>query len=816
MIKNIIIIFLIFIILVCAGVIYLNKVMLPVKIKSLIVTTLQEQTHKKVTLGDVRLNIFKGIVLRDLKIFDGSETIASLKEGSCTFLVWPFFKKQIIIPTLNFKAPEIFLERRVDNTLNILEFFKQKKSSNSKPKFALYIYKINVIAGRIIFKDSAVTPSLVKTVENINLVANLSLPTNIKFNFKLQIKDTIPIKIISRGQYNIVKKELISQLSVKDFPPGEFIGYFKNLGLLPQAGLLDAEAGIIFKNNLLDTDVVLLTKELKATNGNINFKLNSSLKVNFKYNFTNKKWDLSGRATIVRLDVSGLNLIDKIDNFCGEIKFDNSGLSSDNLAADILGFPVLAKAKLTNFRNPLLNMNVSSGLNLNFLKTVLQERFKFSFPTSAIQGNAKLLLEIETRIPIKDSLKINGNLDIANTSLKFEKSVFDSINGKIKFTGKGFDWQSLVFKYLGQDFITSGVVTNFKNPNVQLQLESKDLWLKALFGVQGKIIDVSEFYAKYFDSKLSLLGKIDISNSANIQADLTGSSQINLSDFKKIAKIKKETIEKINPEGNLELKIGISGKINDFRACSVNATCSCPLVSLYGFKLTDFFMDYNQADGAINITNLHSSLYGGTLQASAKIDMIQKDFPYWAQAEISGIKLEDLKLDTSMKNDDVAGKLTLKIKGNGLLNDLSGLTGEGEIFVFDGKLWQLNLFKGMGKLLFTTDFTKIVFSEGYCAFKIFDKQIMTDNLKLKSNLADITGSFKVGFDKSIDGALNVQVTPEAPLTGTFKDVTTAILGQVEKLAVIRITGSLSEPKYQFKADVGGIINSLKNIFWKKE
>ncbi|MFZ2356779.1 MAG: hypothetical protein WAW67_03025, partial [Candidatus Omnitrophota bacterium] len=307
MIKNIIIIFLIFIILVCAGVIYLNKVMLPVKIKSLIVTTLQEQTHKKVTLGDVRLNIFKGIVLRDLKIFDGSETIASLKEGSCTFLVWPFFKKQIIIPTLNFKAPEIFLERRVDNTLNILEFFKQKKSSNSKPKFALYIYKINVIAGRIIFKDSAVTPSLVKTVENINLVANLSLPTNIKFNFKLQIKDTIPIKIISRGQYNIVKKELISQLSVKDFPPGEFIGYFKNLGLLPQAGLLDAEAGIIFKNNLLDTDVVLLTKELKATNGNINFKLNSSLKANFKYNFTNKKWDLSGRATIVRLDVSGLN-----------------------------------------------------------------------------------------------------------------------------------------------------------------------------------------------------------------------------------------------------------------------------------------------------------------------------------------------------------------------------------------------------------------------------------------------------------------------------------------------------------------------------
>lgn len=816
MIKNIIIIFLIFIILVCAGVIYLNKAILPVKIKSLIVATLQEQTDKKVTLKDVRLNIFKGIVLRDLKIFDDSETILNLKEGSCTFLIWPFFKKQIIIPTLNFKAPEIFLERRADNTLNIQEFFKQKKPQNSKPKFALYIYKISVNAGRIIFKDNAIAPSLVKTAENINLIAYLSLPTGIKFNFKLQIKDTIPIKIISRGQYDIAKKELISQLSVKDFPPGEFTRYFKNLRPLVQAGLLDAEAGIIFKDNSLAAEIVLLTKELNFSNGNTNFKLNSSLKTDIKYNFVDKKWSLAGRADIARLDVSGLDFVDKIDDLCGEIKFDNFGLSTEKLTANILGFPVVAKAKLTNFRNPLLNINLSSDLDLNSLKTVLQERLKSSFPAISIQGDAGLLLDLETKIPIKDSLRINGNLDITNTSLKFEKSVFAPINGKIKFTEKSFDWSTLAFKYLGQDFITSGVVTNFKNPNVQFQLESKDLWLKALFGVQEKIIDLSEFYAKYLDSKLSLLGKIDISNSANIQADLTGSSEINLSDFKKIAKIKKEAIEKINPEGNLELKIGISGKINDFRACSVNAGCFGPSISLYGFKLADFYMNYNQADGAIDITNLHSSLYGGILQASAKIDMNQKDFPYWAIIDIAGVKLEDLKADTAMKNDDVAGKLSLRIKADGLLNDFSRLSGKGEIFVSDGKLWQFNLFKGIGKLLFTTDFTKVVFSEGYCAFKIFDKQIMTDNIKLKSNLADITGSFKLGFDKSIDGALNVQVTPEAPLTGTFKDVTTAILGQVERLAVIRITGSLSEPKYQLQADVGGIINSLKNIFWKKE
>jgi len=79
--KNIIILFISFIILASATIFYLNKVVLPIKIKSLIIKGIQEATGKKVNLDSVQFNIFKGLVIKNLVISDGAKAIISLKEG---------------------------------------------------------------------------------------------------------------------------------------------------------------------------------------------------------------------------------------------------------------------------------------------------------------------------------------------------------------------------------------------------------------------------------------------------------------------------------------------------------------------------------------------------------------------------------------------------------------------------------------------------------------------------------------------------------------------------------------------------------------
>src|SRR3989338_11358206 len=96
-----------------AGLFYLNKVVLPIKIKSLIIRNLENYTRKKVSLESVQFSLRKGLILENLALSDGQKTLISVKESSCVLLILHIFKeKKIIIPLIKLRQPRIFLNRR--------------------------------------------------------------------------------------------------------------------------------------------------------------------------------------------------------------------------------------------------------------------------------------------------------------------------------------------------------------------------------------------------------------------------------------------------------------------------------------------------------------------------------------------------------------------------------------------------------------------------------------------------------------------------------------------------------------------------------
>jgi len=130
--KKILIIILAIVVLISAGIVYLNDVVLPLKVKALLVRGLAEQTQKKVSLESLHFNIFKGMVFKNLVIYDDKDILISLKEGSCIFLMVPLFKKTLVIPVLSLRSPQIFLQRRKDNTYNLADLFLPKKGASAK------------------------------------------------------------------------------------------------------------------------------------------------------------------------------------------------------------------------------------------------------------------------------------------------------------------------------------------------------------------------------------------------------------------------------------------------------------------------------------------------------------------------------------------------------------------------------------------------------------------------------------------------------------------------------------------------------------
>jgi len=726
--NKLLIIFILLVIAITGGTIYLNKVFLPTKIKSLVVDGLKEKTGKDVTLESLQFNIFQGLVLNNLKIYDDKKTFLSLKEGSCVFLIFPVFKGQLIIPSIRIKSAEIFLHRRQDNSLNIADLFaKHSTGPAAKGKFNVFVRKINVTNSRLKFQDDTVAPTFVKDLDISRLVLYMSLPASVKFELSV----TAPVKIKANGEYQILRQELSARANLDGLLPREFAAYYQGLGLKSEGGSVDALLNLSFKDAILSSDITAKAKALSVSAGNISTTLNSAVKANLTYNTRTKNLAYSAAIDIADSPDLVLGGIGRVNAIKGKLNLSNAGVSLDILSA---------QAKLDKVSSPI-----------------------------------------------------------------------EDIAGHIEFNPGQVNWADLNFRYQDIPYKTSGGLSDFKSPVVQLKVSAPDWAADTRFKVENKIITISKLYGHYFDSAFALTGIIDISNPDSLNANLSGGSNLALGDLKLVFKNFAKQLEAAKLDGTVLAKFRLSGNLKDIKSCAIAGLFSGPDIYLYGLRAQDLSLSYNQENGIVQIPLMRASFYDGTVDGSAKVNLNAADSPYWISAAMQGVKIEKLKLDTGAKKANIAGTIQAEAKINGFWNDASKTSGAGKILIKDGKLWELDLFKGFGKLLFAKDFANIVFKEGSADFIVENEYIKSNNILLKSDFVNLTGLCKIGFDGSLDSSINIEVQDEfVPLSGTFKDVATAIIGRAGRFGTIKTTGTLKEPKYKFIPAVMNILDTLKN------
>lgn len=843
--KIIIIVFICFVILITGGVFYLNQVYLPKTIKALIIKGIEEQTNTKVSLDSVKVNLLKGLVLKNLVLSYNQTSIINVKEASCIILPWAILQKKIIIPNISLNSAQLYIERKADGTFNLQDLFHAKESPaqakepiiastvpsgagelavapaavvTATPGFSISIYRIKLANSMIIFKDSTFKEPFIKNIDNLNLVMYLSLPQLIKFKLSAQVVSNPVSNLSAYGEFKIPTQELNAKISIQNISPKDYAGYYKDSGLNISEGLLSALIDFKLKENLIISESQVQAKDFAIVKDTITIKSNLDAKVTLGYNLEDKVLRYSGIANLSNAEVLGIDTIDKISNISSQVNFDNSGLSTEKLTANVLGLPVQGKLKLSNFSDPVFSLGAITSLSLVSLQGILKDKFNVILP-GKFSGNANLSISVTGKLAETDKLNIIGNLDFLNAGLKLDKldSPVQDINGRIAFTMDQAQWQDLSFRFQELIYKTTGGLNNFKSPFLDFSLGSKELTLNTKFTVNDKLISVTNCSGRYLASDFAIKGSIDTTSTPESLLDLSGSLFIDLSDLRKLLSKFKDQLDKISPQGKVHVQFNLLGKASDIQNCAIEAKISSDDISLYGFKGKDMSISYVQKDKIIDIPFIRLSLYGGVLNAAFKSNLQSKNCPYWFNIVIQGVDINELKLDTPAKDKDVAGIIHGEFKASGFLGDIYNSEGAGTVSITKGKLWELDLFKGLGKLMFTQDFTNIVFYEGSCAFIMRDKYISTENLEMKSNMVNLSGPVKIGLDASINAVLNVDMVSElAPLTGTFKDVTKSILGQTNQFAVIKLSGTLKDPKYKFEAQVGNIIKGLTDIFFKKK
>lgn len=793
--KRIILIVVILFFILFSTLAYLNKVLLPKKIKSLIVSTLTEQTGKNVTLKSLEFSFFKGLILRDLVISDKQEVILSTRQANCTIFIWPIFKKQIIIPSINLKTPYIFLQRRTDNSFNLQDLFKPAQGVAKKSNFSVTVFKLTLTNGNIVFQDDTLAIKFKRELKNIQLSLQLGLPVKIKFNFSGQLDNPAPVFINASGEYKIFSQELVANLNFKDLSTKEFSAYYQDLGDLV-SGLIQLQAQIDLKNKMLQINLTSSGNNLVFVKDNLKGKLNSSLQIKIGYNLETKKLEFNGTCDIHQADIAGLEFLGQVNNLNGRFVFNQNSLIADNLKAQLLGVPFEIKLGIKDFSTRVLNIN--TAFDLSILPAIAKEKFNFSLIKSA-SGKAALAVKI---VPDRQGVwGAQGSLDITGAGFKLDKveSLIEDVAANLEFSQQGLSWLDTKFKYQGINYKSSGSLVNFASPKIKVKLYSDDLSLNGDFDGLGKKIKINQLKGKYLDTEFLINGDIDQSDPAKPQVDLAGSINLELSNLNKILEKTYPAIKTISPSGQLDAQFNLSGPVTDFKNCYLQVKSISQSFSLFGLKAIEISLDYLQEQGIAKIPAMHIGFYDGVIEGSGALNLNTVDLAYQLELRANGINLGKLKLDTLSKNKNISGIFQGEVKFNGAGSDLNKLGAAGSFAVSQGRLGELNLLQGLGKLLLAKDLGKIEFTECTCAFLLKDKFVYTDKLKLMSSIVNLSGPIKIGFDSSLEGALDVEIlSGMVPLGGTFKDVTTAIIGKGGKFGVIKLSGTLQEPKFAFK------------------
>ncbi|MCX5679262.1 MAG: AsmA family protein [Candidatus Omnitrophica bacterium] len=802
--KIILTILILAVIFISAAVVYLNNVVLPVKVKSMIQKSIEDASGKSVSMGQVRISLISGLVLRDISIGDEASTMISIKEVSLRPFILPFLKKEFIVPVIRIKSPTINLERRPDGTFNIADLFKNYSSKTGE--FRVIIRRINIKDGRGSFTDNTFAEPFKKDINGLSADIRILLPSKIRFEADCDIPGGLSTIIGLWGEYSISDGSVTAKITLTDASPGEFAPYYKCLNIDLHGGKADALLNLKYGKSVLTADIDIRAKETVFVKNDISAKFSSDIKADGSYDFTNKELKYSGDMSVQNMEIDGIKSLGKIESLRAEVKFTESSFYAKDVKAVVFGMPFSAEAYIPDYKASLFIADIVSELSLGALKETLKDKFNISVPAD-IRGSGRLYIKWEADLKETGSIpEINGYLDMEKATVVFnkEKPPLEVAFGQIQFSSKQLTWQDLEVKYRETLYNTSGTLTNFEAPGVQISLNSRDLTLKITAALSGNTVTISKFAGKYINTDFSITGDLDMSDPSGIRGEINGTAETSIDEIKNIMKGSKDKLEKMKLSGALKADFRLAGKISDVRSCAIDAKIFSNTISIYDLKPVDVVIDYNQREGVGNITRFHSFLYGGTVTASGRMDLNSAGLPYFMNADIAGVKIEGLKTATAFKDKDISGTLSCQAHLEGLYKDLSKSIGSGKIAINNGKLWQLNLFQGLGKIIFPQDISNVVFSDGNCSFSIKEQSIYTDDLVLKSDLLNIYGSVKMSFDKYIDASLKSEFTDEALRSGS---ISTAA-DQIGKNSYITIKGSLKDPKYTVRPDVPNIVKGI--------
>ena len=668
-----------------AALYYANKVFFPVKFKKIVIEQAEKALHRKVSIGSIHFHPLSGFAVDELTIFEkNSDEIpfVQLKKITFSILFLSIFKeKKIAIPSLTVDEPYLSISRQENKIFNFNDLLPQDEAAGqSKGSLSVVIGKLTVSDGKIKYFDQTTAPNFSETIENIQIKANISFLKNVNFFLEAQIPEENASAFISaKGEYQLASQALNATVDLRDAALMEYLPYYYNQpfvqfknGLIKEAHFIISSQG---KKMVIKSEITAdnLNAQINGTTGYIG---SPKAILDFQYDAgAVRPLEYSGSLEPNQSTLTGLPHIEKAENISGKIYFKTDKITSDALTFSTLDTEIKLSGQLLDFKDPALDIQVSTDIKLELLKNIIPDLVKKANVDAKGQAQISVSFQGKIKAPEQADIKIKAQLkDVSVNSEKFPGPL-TGINGEVNYMKDKMSWRNLTITFFERAYTLDGELQNFSRPNLGATIHSEGLSVKTqAIAILGGI-KINILKGQFLDSVFDLSGKVRLPKGGQPSFIAAGKLDLQLDNLSKITPPLTEKLKEFNPSGMINLVGSVAGPTADWQSWQFNLEAKSPTMSISNLQLRDIALTYGQN---LKIKSLKGQYLDSSFDVTGEIQLPKNASMALGLTGTINLELSNLlkinpDIENKLKNLNPAGRLNIAGSVNGPVKDWMNL-----------------------------------------------------------------------------------------------------------------------------------------------
>lgn len=163
-------------VVIVVGLLIAAKILItPERVRQVVIPLAEKQLDRPVSIGDIEVRLFSGIVLSDFRIGgkDDQEDFVSAQSLVLRYQLWPLIRRAVIVDEVRLMAPNIRIERYENGAFNFSDLLDKDRSDEDVARtpaestaesneagggmpIDLLVNEINISGGRLVFIDHMV------------------------------------------------------------------------------------------------------------------------------------------------------------------------------------------------------------------------------------------------------------------------------------------------------------------------------------------------------------------------------------------------------------------------------------------------------------------------------------------------------------------------------------------------------------------------------------------------------------------------------------------------------------------------------------